>query len=150
MATDFSIALGLLKTITGAAKRLADTREEVKVNEVAIQLQGIVLDLQSEMMMIQSDYQQVLRSKDELEKKLIEQENWHNERARYHLKKVGDGVFVYALKDGKATTEPAHWICAHCYEEQKKSILQRNPYPTWLCPRCKTKIVITDIPEGLH
>jgi hypothetical protein len=91
-----------------------------------------------------------LRSKDELEKKLIEQENWHNERARYHLKKVGGGVFVYALKESNATTEPAHWLCAHCYEEQKKSILQRNPYPTWLCPRCKTKIVITDIPEGLH
>jgi hypothetical protein len=150
MAIEFSTALGLLKTITGTTRRLADAREEAKINEVAIQLQGIVLDLQSEMMIIQSDYQSVLRAKEDLDKKLIEQQNWHNERARYQLKKVGDGVFVYALKDGNATTEPAHWLCAHCYEDQKRSILQRSPYPTWLCPRCKTKVVIADIPEGLH
>jgi hypothetical protein len=150
MAIEFSTALGLLKTITGTAKRLGDTREEVKVNEVAIQLQSIVLDLQSEMMLIQSDYQNILRSKEDLEKKLVEQESWDKERARYHLKNVGSGAFVYALKDGHATTEPAHWLCAHCYEEKKKSILQRNPYPQWLCPRCKTKIIITDTPEGLR
>ena len=76
MAIEFSKAIGLITAITSAAKRLADAREEVKVNEVAIHLQGIVLDLQSEMMMIQSDYQSSLRSKEELAKKLVEQEGW--------------------------------------------------------------------------
>jgi hypothetical protein len=147
MPIDFSTALGLLRTITSTTKGLADARTEVKVNDVAIQLQGIVLDLQSEMMVIQSDYQGVLRSKDDLEKKLIELEGWDKERARYHLKAVGDGIFVYALNVVKPDVEPAHWLCAHCYEEKKKSILQRNPYPQWLCPRCKTVIIITDIPR---
>src|ERR1019366_1824411 len=84
MAIDFSTALALLKTITGTTKRLADAREEFKVNEVAINLQSIVLDLQSEMLMIQADYQNILRSKEDLEKKLVEQEGWENERARCH------------------------------------------------------------------
>jgi hypothetical protein len=147
MAYDFSTALGLLKTITGTTKRFADAREEFKVNEVAIQLQGITLDLQSEMMMIQSDYQNILHSKEDLEKKLIEQEGWDKERARYHLESVGDGIFVYLLNPTANDIEPPHWICAHCYEEKKKSILQRNPYPSWICPRCKTRIVITDFPK---
>ncbi len=146
MAIEFSTALGLLKTITGTTKRLADTREEVKVNDVAIQLQGVVLDLQSEMMIIQSDYQSVLRAKEDLEKKLIEQEGWNKERARYHLEAVA-GDFVYALNVVKPSVESAHWLCAHCYEEKKKSILQRSPFPAWLCPRCKTKIVIADFPK---
>jgi hypothetical protein len=146
MATDFSAAFGLMKAITGTTKRFADAREEFKVNEVAIQLQGIALDLQSEMMMIQSDYQNILRSKEELEKKLIEQEAWNHERSRYHLEDVM-GNFVYALNVRNPSIEPAHWLCAHCYEEKKKSILQRNPYPHWFCPRCKTKITIQGFPQ---
>ena len=148
MAIEFSKAISLLSTITGAAKRLSDAREEVKVNEVAIQLQGIVLDLQSEVIMIQSDYQNILRSKDDLEKKLVEQENWDNERTRYRLEKTGGGNFVYALNVNKNDVEPAHWLCANCYQEKKKSIIQRNPYPKWLCPRCKTQIVIADFPDS--
>jgi hypothetical protein len=149
MAIEFSKAIGLVTAITGAAKRLADAREEVKVNEVAIQLQGIVLDLQSEMMMIQSDYQNVLRSKEDLEKKLIDQEGWDKERARYHLEKAGGmwAGFVYALNVKNPSVEPAHWLCAHCYEYKKKSIIQARPGGKWYCPRCKTEILISGFPE---
>jgi hypothetical protein len=146
MAIDFSAAFGLMKAITGTTKRFADTREEFKVNEVAIQLQGIALDLQSEMQMIQSDYQNVLRAKEDLEKKLVEQEGWDKERARYRLEKVGHGVFVYSLDMTQPNIEPAHWICANCYQEKKKSIIQRNPYPHWICPRCKISVIINDWP----
>jgi rubrerythrin len=152
MAIEFSKAVGLVTAITSAAKRLSDTREEVKVNEVAIQLQGIVLDLQSEMMMIQSDYQNILRSKEDLEKKLVEQENWDKERTRYHLKNVGTGLtgFVYALNKSEPSIEPPHWICPNCYEDKKKSILQftRKMPSSWNCPRCKTEVVITGFPSS--
>lgn len=148
MATDFSTALGLLKTITGTAKGLLNTREEVKVNEVAIQLQGIVLDLQSEMMIIQSGYQSVLHAKEELEKKLIEQEGWDKERARYHLEQAGamGSRFVYALNDSEKSIEPKHWLCTHCYEDKKKSILQERPHSIFHCPRCKTDILVAGRP----
>jgi rubrerythrin len=149
MTTDFSNALNLIRTITSTAKRLADTREEVKVNEVAIQLQGIVLDLQAEMMMIQSDYQNVLRSKEELEKKLIEQEAWDKEGARYHLNRA-DGIwanYVYALNVTNPAVEPPHWLCSNCYQNKKKSILQARPANKWHCPRCNTEILMTGFPK---
>jgi hypothetical protein len=149
MAIEFSKAIVLVTAIAGAVKRLADSREEVKVNEVAIQLQRIVLDLQSEMMMIQSDYQNVLRSREDLEKKLIELEGWDKEKARYHLEKVGGmwSGFVYALNVKNPSVEPAHWLCAHCYEDKKKSILQVSGMNKYRCPRCKTEITITGFPE---
>jgi hypothetical protein len=150
MAIEFSKAVGLIAAIASAAKRLSDTRVEVKVNDVAIQLQGIVLDLQSEMMIIQSDYQGVLRSKEELEKKLIEQEGWDKERARYHLEKAGAGDwfnFVYALKAGTQPVEPAHWLCTHCYEDKKKSVLLSRPNSRWYCPRCNTEVLIGGLPK---
>jgi len=145
MAIEFSKAIGLVSAITGTAKRLLETREEVKVNEVAIQLQGIVLDLQSEMMIIQSDYQNILRSREELEKKLVEQESWDKERARYVLKNVGAGVFVRALNATAIPSEPAHWLCANCYDEKKKSIMQGCAVNTYRCPRCKVEIRAMEI-----
>ena len=89
------------------------------------------------MMMIQSDYQNILRAKEDLEKKLVEQENWDKDRARYHLARVGGGwnAFVYALKERKPAIEPAHWLCAHCYEEKKKSIFQTGDLNKWKCAR---------------
>jgi len=141
--TDFTKAIGLVAGITQTAKRLADTREEVKVNEVAIQLQGVVLDLQTEMMMIQSDYQNVLRSHEDLEKKLVAQENWEKERARYRLERVGEGVFVYALNPGQAEGEPHHWLCTRCYDNKQKSILQRYGVGEYRCPVCKTSVYPT-------
>ena len=151
MAIEFSKAIGLVTAITGATKRLSDARTEVKVNDVAIQLQGIVLDLQSEMMIIQSDYQQVLRSRDDLEKKLVEQEGWDKERARYQLEKIGGSCgFVYALKKSEPPVEPTHWLCSNCYEDKKKSILQFAPKSglnRWACPRCKTEFHITGWPQ---
>jgi hypothetical protein len=151
MAIEFSKAIGLVTAITGATKRLSDARTEVKVNDVAIQLQGIVLDLQSEMMIIQSDYQQILRSRDDLEKKLVDQEAWDKERVRYHLEKIGGSCgFVYALNVTNPSVEPSHWICAHCYEDKKKSILQLTPKSglhKWACPRCKTEFHIMGWPQ---
>ena len=145
MAIEFLKAAGLVGEIASATKGLLNAREEAKVNQVAIQLQGIVLDLQSEMLMIQSDYQNVLRSRDELEKKLAKQEDWNKEGGRYHLQNVA-GNFVYALDLEKPSAEPPHWLCANCYQQNKKSILQNNPYPHWLCPSCKTQIVIMSFP----
>jgi hypothetical protein len=91
-------------------------------------------------MMIQSDYQNVLRSREELEKKLIAQEGWDKERSRYCLEKVGLGVFVYALKAENQGGEPKHWICSKGYEDKQKSILQGHGMNLYLCPRCKTDI----------
>ncbi len=61
MAVEFSTALGLVKAMTNTAKGLAGARTEAEVNDVSTQLQDIILDLQSELMLIQSDYQYVLR-----------------------------------------------------------------------------------------
>jgi rubrerythrin len=138
--TDFSRVVGLVTGISQATKRLLDARQEPKINEVAIHLQGIVLDLQSEMLMIQSDYQQVLRAREDLEKKLAAYENWEAQRARYHLERVGQGIFVYALNTDHQGSEPVHWLCTRCYDNKQKSILQRVETNDYCCPVCKMQI----------
>ena len=148
MGFDFSTAVRLVSDIGKTAKRLADTREEVKVNEVAIQLQGIVLDLQTEMMMVQSNYQNVLGANEDLKKQLVQHEQWEKDKERYELKFVGNATFVYSLKPGIDPIQPHHWLCTNCYKDGKKSILQRldRGAPMMFCPSCKTEIRPHDWP----
>lgn len=141
-AVDFFKAIGLVGDIAKTAKSLSAAREEFKVNEVAIHLQGIVLDLQSEIMMMQSNYQEVLRSREDLEKKLAEHEGWEKDRQKYELKFVGNATFVYALKLEHELCQQKHWLCTNCYERRQKSILQRveKGMPGMECPNCKMNI----------
>ena len=57
------------------------------------------------------------------------------------------GNFAYALKNAMTASDPPHHICATCYEQGKKSVLQALPdlvmrHRMYLCSRCKTRIAI--------
>ena len=48
-------------------------------------------------------------------------------KSRYALIQSLCGSFVYALKKSNACGEPAHWLCAKCFEQNVRSFLQRHP-----------------------
>ena len=77
-----------------------------------------------------------------LEGKLAEIMEWNREAEHYHLKEIGDGLLVYASKDGENAMGPPHYICPTCYANRKRSILQklRQTYQTSLnCHVCKAE-----------
>ena len=45
-------------------------------------------------------------------------------RKRFQVTNFGGGTFAYLLKDEAADGEPPHRVCATCYEDGRKSILQ--------------------------
>lgn len=138
----FGKAIEAITSIRKTAQSLSNAREELKVNEVAIHLQGIALDLQSEMMMIQTQYQDALRTCEDLKSKLVQYENWDNEKSRYRLEPIGNNSFVFSLKPDHPAGEQEHWLCTNCYNQGQKSILQMEPsgYTRMCCPRCQMKI----------
>ena len=72
----------------------------------------------------------------ELKDKLAKHETWEIERARYGLKELPHGGLAYSLNEAEQSVEPAHYICATCYEDRVKSILQPK-LKGFVCPRCK-------------
>ena len=70
----------------------------------------------------------------------------YTEKERYELQPVGDtGVLAYTLKDSVEPPEPPHQLCANCFNDRAKSILQpeqRNHGRAHLlvCHRCKAEI----------
>jgi hypothetical protein len=62
----------------------------------------------------------------DLEQEIARIKAWEAEKQRYQLIAPWPGCFVYALKETSKGTEPPHWICEHCYQDGRKSILQNS------------------------
>jgi hypothetical protein len=61
----------------------------------------------------------------DLKKKIADFETWNTQKQRYSLYQPWVGASVYALKESASGGEPAHWICADCYEKGKRG---QSPY----------------------
>ena len=80
-----------------------------------------------------------------MEKEITDFEAWEAEKQRYELKDVGAGSIAYALKKDAQGSEPAHYICAACYQHRRKSILQPKAVAydkTLQCYECKTQLFV--------
>jgi len=126
-----------------ALKTILETVRDAKTREIIRGIQDQLIDLQAQLLAIQAQYQALAEAKREIEEKLVAYENWDAEAARYELKELVAGIFVYALKADQAAGNPIHWLCPNCFHERKKSILQRPgvDYLNYACPRCKFNIV---------
>lgn len=85
----------------------------------------------------------------ELEKEAAESKEWAAEREKYQLSEWESGncwAFTYVLKQEHRAVTPVHHLCTNCYEDGRKSILQKESGggdDAYLaCPRCKTRIRI--------
>ena len=81
----------------------------------------------------------------EKDKRIAELESWKAETQRYKLIEIAKGVFVYVLKLEYIHDEPIHWLCPNCFENKRKSILQRaDKTPSGTshnCSNCKNVIL---------
>jgi len=120
------------------------------------ELTDIYDELQNVLYLVTAEYaanQEALNTVNNLREKLVELQNWKETKSKYSLIKLTMGVLVYAPNKTHESPEPLHWICANCFSDQKKSILQlqkhetpdnrSREWPYYLdCPRCKTSLKI--------
>ena len=110
--------------VTNVAKTLVDAHDRVERDAVRLEMNEALVGLQGKIAEEQAAYSQLLESNEALKQKLKAYERWEQESARYELKEIASGILAYALKPSHASGEPSHWLCAACYNERKKSILQ--------------------------
>lgn len=138
-------AISAINGIKDIAQAMIGLRDAAAVQEKRIEFQDKIIQAQQAIMAAQEERTTLVQRVDELEKQLARFKAWETEKKRYELKEVDVGAFVYALKGGVASSEPPHWLCAHCYEAGNKSILQRaeglSIYDVWWrCPDCRAAI----------
>jgi hypothetical protein len=136
--------LGSLKSAADLAKGFSTLRDGALVQGKVIELQGVILSAQQSAMSAQSDQYMMTERVRQLEKEKAELEAWDAEKARYKLTELPPGVFVYTLKEEAANSEPIHHICARCFGERKRAILQTvsqyGGMTVFQCLECKSKL----------
>jgi hypothetical protein len=141
MAT-IAAAISSLNSAVNIARGMVDLRDSAKIRSKVIELQSAILSAQSNALAAQSDQSLMLQRIRDLEEEVARVKAWNTEKEKYELKETQPGFFAYAIKENARGTEPAHLICASCYQKDQKSILQKHTEHSVRCPDCKSIVDI--------
>ena len=138
MAAELMMGLSAFKGMLDIAKGLKDLNDATARNAVAIELQEKILAAQAQQATL-------IEQVSTLEEEVTRLKAWDADKQRYELKEFAPGQFAYALKPEASGGEPAHQLCANCYNRGEKAILQsemRNPgrHKVTFCQNCGTDL----------
>jgi len=135
-----------LNAAISIAKAMKDIHDASIVQSKVWELQGVIIETQQSVFAAQQERAALIERVGELEKLVTDLKNWEAEKQRYELKTLpNSGVMAYAPKAGMQGAEPLHYICANCYQDGQKSILQpetRSPGRSnvFICNRCSAEL----------
>lgn len=130
-------------------KGISSFKKDFDIKIATDELLTNMIETKQQLLVFQSSYSEILNSKSELEKKIIELEDWNRTKLNYSLVEIASGVFVYVSKESQEFGNKQPWFCTKCYNEKKLSPFQRK-YPNnedFVCHDCKSKI---SLPEKNH
>lgn len=121
-------ALTGLKTAADIAKTMIDMKSHAETQGKVIELQSVILAAQSSALDAQAAQSTLLEEIRNLKEQVARVKDWETQKKRYELHELETtkGVFVYRLKQDVQPPEPMHQICANCYENGQKSLLQQE------------------------
>lgn len=128
---------------------MAGLRDAAQILEKTVELNQKILTVQTALADAQAEQATLIQVIRNLEEDVARLKAWEAEKQRYELTDIsgGNGSIAYVIKDSVKGAEPLHYICANCYEHNKKSILQRVGIMVpeanqMLCPGCKTIFLV--------
>ena len=132
-----------LKTAFDIAKAISEMKSMTDVQGKVIELQQAILAAQSSAMTANSEQFAALEELREIRAELDTSKGWELEKKRFSLFQ-GSGGVVYALRESqKNEGEPPHYLCANCFDQGRKSIINNHQavtgFTNWLCPTCKAQ-----------
>jgi hypothetical protein len=142
----FASALASLKAAKDIAEAMVGLRDATAFQGKLIKFQSKIIDANNSAFAAQDERFALLEKIRELEKKVADFEAWDTEKQRYQMEKVWAGSIAYVLTEDARGTEPIHWLCAKCYQDRKKSILQFDKFEgagymaIYTCPTCSASI----------
>jgi len=137
--SSISIAITSAATLLKMTKTMSNIAGSKRLTEHIIKFQDEILTLQSKLLAAQQEQSDLIKIKNEIEKKLAEYVNWEKTASKYELHEIVTGIFVFALKKNDQSSEPKHYLCARCFNDHTKSILQLENN-VLKCFNCKNNI----------
>ena len=151
MLTELTATFSLLKTASELIKGFNSMQNKMAIGDIKIELNNIILDLQSNASSLNEKYNSLVNSKNDLEKEIANLKDFKSQKEKYILKEIFVGIHAYVPKEEKDRISKYHWLCQNCLDNlQKFSVYQRKHEHYYTCPHCKNKITPEDtkpIPE---
>lgn len=149
MLGELSAGYSGLKTAFDIVKGLNAAHTASQIQTIQITLQQHILDAQRSLSQAGERETASTKAISDLKQQIVSLKDWSAEKERYELKRYYPGSFAFALKPEVANGEPPHRLCAHCYEQGKKVLLQaRNEYNSGTvghrCPLCKNDVWLSN------
>lgn len=119
MVAEIYAGISSFKVMLDIAKGLKDLSD-------ASARYAAVIELQEKIFAAQEAQTSLIQKVSDLEKEVVQFKNWDAEKDRYLLTDYGSGTFAFALKPEKANGEPFHRVCANCFNQGRKSLLQHK------------------------
>ena len=115
-----------LKSVSDIVKDWWKGGKSVQVSMDTIRdLNSAVLDAQDHAMTARQNQYELIQRNETLEKEIKTLRDWSEERENYELVSASTyGALVYAPKASSNVPGAEHWLCQHCFENAKKSMLQ--------------------------
>jgi hypothetical protein len=139
-------ALSSFKAANDIAQAMIGLRDAAAFQSKLIEFQAKIIEANNSAFAAQEERSALLQKISDLEKQVAKLEAWETEKQRYELQELPPGVFVRVLKPSMAAGEPIHRLCAKCYEDGKKSILQSagrvHGQETLNCHGCDARMVV--------
>lgn len=130
-----------LKAAGDMARGFLELKSMAEVQAKVIELQSAIMAAQSGAMAAQAEQASLLQQIQELKASLERMKAWEAQKERYAMVSPAEAVTLYALRESQKKGEPAHYICPHCYEDGRRSVMQagskKNGWGAWVCPACK-------------
>jgi hypothetical protein len=145
VVAELSMVISSIKTAIQISKNISEISKDAAVNQKAIELQNIILDLQMSFVDFHSRYFELIELKNNIENELKQIKEWKITKSQYDLVEVETGIYVYIPNKKNKSPNPIHYLCTNCFNKQKKSILQINRifekgWGSFFCPECKMMI----------
>ena len=142
MVPDMTLIQGTVTSLKAASDIVKGFLQLKSVSDVqgkVIELQSTILAAQSSALAAHSEQSAMIQRIRDLEEEVAHIKAWEETQQRYQLIAPWDGCYVYALKESCKGTEPPHWICEHCYQDGRKSLLHNAQFTTAIlrCSHCQ-------------
>lgn len=108
-----------VKTLTNLDGEITDKRQLTDLLALASSSYTKVLEVQSLCLELEKEKEALLQEN-------LKLKNWQQEKANYELHALAENAWVY--KANMDTDKPSHYLCASCYQNNVKSILQADGF----------------------
>ena len=146
-ASSIELFLESIKSVSTISRELLGLMKGGVASDKIGKMNAKILEAQQFALATQSDQFSLSKRIGDLEKELVDLKDFRREKQNYQFQAIGKTAFAYVYKPPMDSTEPVHWLCSTCCDQDRKSTLQYRGgdiinfgMNIWICHLCDSEI----------